>query len=72
MNNNYCMFFFSNRLFPIRTLLITDVENELSELHDEWIKMNDFLQDIQSFRNELNDIIVDWKELLSPHQTLNE
>ena len=43
--NNYCLSF-SNRLSPIRTSLITDVENELFELHDEWIKMNDFLEDI--------------------------
>ena len=57
---------------PIKASLITDVENELSELHDEWIKMNDFLEDIHLFRNELNDIIVDWKELLSRHLTWNE
>ena len=45
---------FSYRLSQIRTSLITDVENELSELNDEWIKMNDFLEDIYSFleRNE--------------------
>ena len=48
--NNYCMSF-SNRLSQRRTSLITDVENELSELHHEWIKMNDFLEDNYSFRN---------------------
>ena len=47
--NNYCVSF-SNRLFPIRTSLITDLEQEAFELHDEWLKMNDFLEDIQSFR----------------------
>ena len=49
-----------------------DVENELFEYHEEWIKMNDFLEDINLFRNELNDIIVDWKELLLRYLTWNE
>ena len=62
---------FSNRLSPIRTSLITDLENEAFAYHEEWQKMNDFLKDIQSFRRELNDIIVGWKEVLS-RLTLNE
>ena len=36
--------FFSNRLSPIRTSLITHVENELSELHDDWIKWTTLLK----------------------------
>ena len=62
---------FSNRLSPIRTSL-TDLEQEAFELHDEWLKMNDFLEDIQSFRRELNDIFVGWQEVLSRPLTLNE
>ena len=70
--NNYCMFFFSHRLSPIRTSFMTDLETESIEYHEEWQKMNDFLKDIQSFRRELNDIIVGWKEVLSCRLTLNE
>ena len=68
--NNYCMYF-SNRLSPIRTSLITDLEQEAFAYH-EWQKMNDFLKDIQSFRRELNDIFVGWKEVLSRPLILNE
>ncbi len=66
------LFFFSNRLSPIRTSLIADVENELSELHDEWIKMNDFLEDIYLFRKELNGIFLGWQEILSRPLILND
>ena len=66
------MYDFSKRLSPIRTSLITDLEHEAFEFHDEWQKMNYFLKDIQSFRRELNDIIVGWKEVLSRLLTLNE
>ena len=69
--NNYCVSF-SNRLSPIRTSLITDLEHELFELHDEWIKMNDFLEDIRSFRRELNDIFVGWRKILLRPLILNE
>ena len=58
--NNYCVSF-SNRLSPIRTSLITDQEQEAFELHDEWLKMNDFLEDIRLFRKELNDIFLSWQ-----------
>ena len=63
---------YTTRLAPIRTLMITDLENEAIEYHEEWQKMNDILKDIQSFRRELNDIIVGWKEVLSHPLTLNE
>ena len=63
---------FSNRLSPIRTSLITDLEHGAFAYHEEWQKMNDFLKDIQSFRRELNDIFVGWKEVLSRPLTLNE
>ena len=63
---------FSNRLSPIRISLITDLEQEAFELHDEWLKMNDFLEDIQSFRKELNDNFVGWQEVLSRPLILNE
>ena len=47
--NNYCMFFFSDRLSPITTSLITDIENEANDYHEEWQNMNEILIDLQSF-----------------------
>ena len=56
---------FSHRLSPIRASFITNVENELSDLNDEWEKINDFLEEIQIFRREIKDTITNWEELLS-------
>ena len=53
---------FPNSLSP---LLITDVENELYELHHEWEKINDFLEEIRIFRGEMRDTITDWEASLS-------
>ena len=70
-NNNYCILFFSDRLSPIRTSLITDLENEANEYHEEWQNMNEILIDLKLFRRELNDIMSQWLEDLSHPLTLD-
>ena len=45
MTNNYCLSF-PNRFSQI-TSFITNGENELYDLHNEWIQINDFLEEIQ-------------------------
>ena len=45
---------FSHSLSPS---LITAVENELSELHDECIKINNFIQEIRIFRREMKELL---------------
>ena len=39
--------FFSDRLPPITTSLITDIENEANDYHEEWQNMNEILIDLQ-------------------------
>ena len=65
------IYFFSDRLSPI-TSLITDVENEVDEYHEEWQNINEILIDLQSFRRELNGIMSRWLEDLSHPLTLDK
>ena len=72
MTNNYCIFFFSDRLSPRTTSLINDIENEANEYHEEWQNMSEILIDLQSFRRALNDIMSRMLEDLSHPLTLDK
>ena len=63
-SNNYCIFF-SYRVSPTTTSLITDIENEANEYHEEWQNMIEILIGLQSFQRELNDIMTRLLEELS-------
>uniref|UniRef100_A0A8C4QDN9 Kringle domain-containing protein n=1 Tax=Eptatretus burgeri TaxID=7764 RepID=A0A8C4QDN9_EPTBU len=69
--NNYSIFF-SDRLSPITTSLITHIENEANEYHEEWQNMNEILIYLQSFRRELKNIISRLLEDLSHPLTLDK
>ena len=68
MTNKYCLSSHNS----LSSTLIASVENELSQLHHEWIQMYDFIQEIRIFRAEMRDIITDWEALLTPPLILKD
>ena len=61
----------SDRLSPI-TKLITDVENEANEYHEEWQNMNEILTELQSVRRKLHDVMARCLEDFSHPLTLDK